>query len=274
MTTRTLIPPALVLFLLVGSSAVLLGAEPELITDRPDATESAHTVPRGLLQLEAGIRAGDLDRSKGLRFLSAPESLLRIGLNDAFELRLGFDGYLVEQTSSSGGGEETERGIGAPSLGFKVAISEEQGALPQVAFLGTLRLPTGDEQFRPSRADPAFRFALSNTLSERLSLGYNLGLAWITLADEFGVEDTESLFDWTVALGISAAERLGFFVEFYGLVGASASTKPLNVFQGGATYLLTPRLQIDATASVGLSEVAPDWTVGTGISFRFPRFKD
>lgn len=152
--------------------------------------------------------------------------------------------------------------------------ARHRGALPQVAFLGTLRLPTGDEQLRPRRADPAFRFALSHTLSERLSLGYNLGLAWITLADESGIEDTESLFDWTVALGISAAERLGFFVEFYGLAGASVSSKPLNVLQIGATYLLTPRLQIDATASVGLSEIAPDWTVGVGISFRFPRSKD
>jgi len=41
----------------------------------------------------------------------------------------------------------------------------------------------------------------------------------------------------------------------------------------GFTYLLTPRLQLDASASTGLSGAAPDWTVGLGVSFRFPRAK-
>ena len=62
-----------------------------LVTDRPDFTESTKTIPRGHLQIEAGFtfvydRRGD-DR---LRDHAAPELLLRIGLADDFELRIGF----------------------------------------------------------------------------------------------------------------------------------------------------------------------------------------
>ena len=273
MSIRRRYPAALPLLVIAVSYGTLLADEPPLITDRPDATESAHNVPRGLFQLEAGFAGGDLDRGESLGFLVAPATLLRIGLNDQFELRLAFAGLLFEERIPGGGGEVTERGTGNTGVGFKAAIAEEKGAVPQVAFIGGLALPTGDEYFRPERADPVFRFALSHSLGERFSVGTNLGMAWISTADEIGIEDTESYFDWTAVLGIGVSERVGCFVEFFGLAGASASAKPLNVFQIGATYLITPRLQVDATAAWGLSEIAPDWTAGVGISFRFPRFK-
>ena len=81
----------------------------------------------------------------------------------------------------------------------------------------------------------------------------------LTDSDEQGVQDTLSYFDWTVALGISASARVGYFVE---------------AFDTGITYLLTPRLQLDASGSIGLSDSASDWTLGLGLSFRFPRAKD
>ena len=45
----------------------------------------------------------------------------------------------------------------------------------------------------------------------------------------------------------------------------------MTAFDTGLTYLLTPRLQLDGSVSVGISSAAPDWTVGLGVSFRFPR---
>jgi hypothetical protein len=56
-------------------------------------------------------------------------------------------------------------------------------------------------------------------------------------------------------------------------VGGDGGARPVNALDGGMTYLVTPRLQLDASASIGLSSLAPDWTFGVGASYRFPRFK-
>ncbi len=68
---------------LVPALAVAQGVAPtpELVTDRPDFTESAVVVPLGSLQAEAGAT---LDRaSDGVRTLAGPELLLRWGCSTA-----------------------------------------------------------------------------------------------------------------------------------------------------------------------------------------------
>ena len=39
------------------------------------------------------------------------------------------------------------------------------------------------------------------------------------------------------------------------------------------TYLLDPRLQVDGRVTLGLGGAALDWSVGFGVSYRFPRFR-
>ncbi len=268
---RRLASLATLLAILGSQESLTRAAEPPLITDRPDQTESAFTVPAHLFQLEAGWGYGERrDAEEDLTFQAFPQALLRFGLNDIFELRLGVPGFESESTDVGSGASSTS-GLVDATLGFKVVIAEERGALPQTAFLGTLIVPSGDDEFSSDRVDPAFRFVFSNTLSSRLSLGYNLGAVWLTEPDEGGVEDTLSLFDWTVALGISATDRLGVFVEGFGLVPVDSEARTVTAFDTGLTYLLTPRLQLDGSVSVGISSAAPDWTVGLGVSFRFPR---
>lgn len=263
-------------FLLCG--ALLLGSapraeEPPLITDRPDQTESSYIVPPGLFQIEGGWAYGrGTEDGSEVTFHAFPQALLRFGLTERFELRLGVPGIAIEATDAATG-HSTERGLVDATAGFKTVIAEEHGAAPRTAFLGTLFLPSGDEEFTSDRVDPAFRFVFSNTLSERVSLGYNVGMLWLTESDAEGNLDTRSFFDWTVSAGISAAERLGVFVEVFGLTGVSAGDRPVSAMDAGVTYLLRPRLQLDASASVGLSSAAPDWTFGVGASYRFPRFR-
>lgn len=265
-----LLVSVLSLFLGLGSSQAQ-ATEPELVTDRPDQTESAFTVAPRMFQLELGAGYGEQrnDSTKTI-FQSIPQALLRLGLARGFEIRLGIPGLEIEETSSATGSTDT-RGLVDATFGFKVVIEEERGLIPQTAFLGTLIVPSGDNELTSDRADPAFRFVFSNTLSSRLSLGYNLGMVWLTESDEPGVQDTLSYFDWTVALGISASKRVGCFVEVFGLSPIEGDRGSITAFDTGVTYLLTPRLQLDASGSIGLSDSAPDWALGLGLSFRFPR---
>ena len=57
----------------------------EMITDRPDQTESASTVPKFRFQLETG---GSLEVINKLKTMVLPGSLFRYGIGNNIELRL------------------------------------------------------------------------------------------------------------------------------------------------------------------------------------------
>src|SRR5262245_1961830 len=140
--------------LALALSGLARAEEPPLITDRPDQTESAYTVPRGLFQIEGGYGYGrGTEDGQDLTFESFPEALLRFGVTDNFELRQGVPGLEVEATDATTG-KSTERGLVDATLGFKMVVAEESGAVPQVGFIGTLFFPTGDEGFTSDRVDP------------------------------------------------------------------------------------------------------------------------
>jgi hypothetical protein len=68
---------------------------PELVTDRPDFTESSFAIAKGWFQLESGLSfEGD---GPDARAFTAPAALVRIGLGFNTELRLAGDG-LVSQS--------------------------------------------------------------------------------------------------------------------------------------------------------------------------------
>ncbi len=241
---------------------------PELITDRPDQTESAAIVPRGSVQLELGATFSHSD-GDGLDvdLLEVPGTLARIGLSERWELRLGWTGY-----TSVDVGAFDESGIGDAEIGFKYRIRDEgdKGA-PEVAVLFGSSVPVGDDAFTSDRADPSFRLIFAHTLSERLSVGYNLGMALASGRDETGEVTTLSTYVYTLALGISLADNVGAFVELFGEAPGSAPGGPANSFDGGFTFLLRDNVQFDVAAGAGLSEAADDYFFGVGLTVRWPR---
>lgn len=270
-----------VLTLVSGATAVLAAEDdaPELATDRPDQTESTSIVQPGSVQLEIGVTRSEFeDDLVDLRATSYPEVLARIGVTRAIELRVGFDGYqsfnqrvkvptLEKQFAPV---PEPEEGAADASLGAKFYMASEKGVRPEMAVMTTLSIPSGEDELSTNHVDPSFRFLFSHTLTDRLSLGYNLGAAWAT-EDDLDDRDTISNAEWTLALGIGATERLGFFVEAFGETGLSAEGGPANSIDGGLTWLIRPNLQLDAAVGVGVTDRADDRFFGVGISWRYPR---
>ena len=246
-------------------------ASPPLVTDRPDQTESAAVVPPALVQVESGfthvedeLDGGDLVVADGIA-----ETLVRIGLVRRLELRLGFAGFRLEEIDTATG-ETSDEGYGGATLGAKVGLLEERGARPRLALIAGTTLPSGARRFSTDAFDPFLRATASHTLSERLSLGYNLGAAWLTEEDDSGDEDTLSVLVGTVTLGLALGERVATFVELFGESGLSAEDD-FTAFDAGATWLLLDNLQLDLSGGVGMSESAADWFAGAGVSFRLPR---
>ena len=267
----------LVLLALVLAAAGA-AASPELVTDRPDQTESTETVPVGHVQVELG---GAFARDDGgdlrVETLEGPGTLVRIGLLERLELRLGWRGWVSQESRLHETGPSVpepsqlnESGRGDTELGFKVRLRSPRGPAPRVALLAGLSIPTGEEEFTSDRADPNLRLSFAHALSQRIDLGYNLGARWET--ETIGGSDRHrtTSFLYTAVLGFALSERLGAFAELFGETDEGSEGETRNSLDAGVTYLARPNLQLDLAAGVGLSEAADDWFVGLGLSVRLP----
>ena len=246
--------------------SVLLKAQDKsatLITDRPDQTESSAVVPYKSLQIETGfILENDKTGFHEQKSFAYNTTLLRYGLLENFELRLGLE-YLGEEIEEEGTSSSfTSSGLSPLYAGFKVSVAAEDGCWPEVAFLGGLVIPfTASDYFKPSYAAANVRFAFSHTLSERFSLGYNLGAEW-------DGESAEPGYFYSVALGIGLTDKLGMFVESYGLLAEESESE--HLLDAGFTYLIQPNFQFDLSGGLGLNDNAADNFVSLGLTYRLP----
>lgn len=262
--------PALVLILFVTAPVHAAAANQELITDRPDQTESPNVVPRGYAQLEVGFtKTREEDAGVRVDSVAGPGSLLRIGLTDRIELRLDWVGLVDEEVRGASFSAD-EDGVGDGGIGAKFALRTGEPDGPEIALLATASLPTGDDTFSSDRVDPAMRLCVAHSLGDRVSLGYNIGAEWATEAGNDLELDTLSSGIYTVALGIGLNDKVATFVELFGSVPASAGGSPAHSLDGGITYLLRDNLQLDVAGGIGLSDAADDWFAGIGVSWRFP----
>ena len=205
---------------------------PDLVTDRPDQTESATVVPRGLVQVETGYLFA---RDDGVDTFEVPGTLFRIGLGARSELRVGHAGVI---------GSEGRHGAGDSEIGAKVNLIETaDGWTPELAILGGLSLPTGEEAFSSDGVDPSFLVAFAHGLSPRRSLGYNVGGAWESSPDQ---PDREASLLYSLALGMGVTNRLGAFIEVFGDRRTTGDTATGVSIDGGLTFLLTDAMQIDS----------------------------
>lgn len=248
-------------FLVATLSGVIAPASPAqteapLVTDRPDFTESALTVPRGSLQLESGYTftgAEDADEH------TLGEVLLRIGLLDRLEARIGLGAHAWIEAPG-----EDASGFEDPSLGMKAVLAREETAGVAAAVLAGTSVPIGDGDVGEDDWQPEIKLAVSRGLSEAFALAANAGYARASEDGEGFDQGSASL-----SLGIGLSERWGAYAEAYGTFPVSPSGDDEAVLNGGFTLLLHPLLQLDARAGAGLSEAAPDFFVGVGIARRW-----
>lgn len=251
---------ALALLAAPGWCVAQQGMSEPLVTDRPDFTESPETVPPGRFQVEAGYtfsRKGD-DKEHTLG-----ELLLRVGLSERTELRLGLNSY-VWRDSPDGLSE----GFEDISLGVKIKLVEGAESFeltrPTVGVIVATTLPTGDNDFGEDKLQPEVRLALAWGLSDRLSLGSNLNYAYASEEGEWFHQ-----FSGSLVLGYMLTERVGVFVEYFGFVPESNDGPNASFLDGGLTYLVNDDLQFDMRVGFGLNGDGPNYFAGVGVSWRY-----
>ena len=254
------------LILIFGTVSGMLAQEvkvaSELITDRPDATESPNSVPKNSLQIETGgFFETYKENETETETLGYNTTLLRYGLFDNFEFRLGWN---FEEIRTSVNGVEldnVESGFSPLLVGMKVEIVSENNLLPDIGLLIHLALPfTVATDFRPETTGVDFRAAFGHTLNDKSSLAYNLGAQW-------GNDSPEASYVYTLAYGHTLSEKFGAYAEIYGDFPEDSSANHYGDI--GLTFLIRNNIQLDATIGKSFTK-GQDILISTGLSFRYP----
>lgn len=237
-------------------------AEP-LITDRPDATEASSVVGKGTLQIETGGWYESFEENAiTTENYTYNTTLVRYGVLDNLEFRLGWD--FTEGITKVNGTKQDNvtSGFSPLLLGVKIAIAEENGTMPEIALIGHIfPVFSASEDYRPETTGIDFRFSMSHTLSDRSSIGYNIGGQW-------GNDSPEAAAIYTIAYGYSITNKFGAYAELYGDLPEDSSAN--HYWDAGLTYLVSNDLQLDTYIGTSITE-GQDLLVGLGLSYRLPK---
>jgi hypothetical protein len=238
-----------------------------LVTDRPDFTEATVTVGRGVAQIEFGYTyTYNNDAGESVRSQSFGEPLLRYGiLADWLEFRIAL--FPVEERTRTGGMSNTTGGTQDLYTGFKIALTPQEGILPEMALIPQMNVPTGSSAFTSNRVEPGLNWVYGWEINDRISTAGSTQ-ANRRIDGGTGQAYLEMAQSWTIAYSLS--DRLGAYTEWFAIIPSGADTaKTQHFFNGGFTYLISNDVQFDIRAGVGLNDAADDYFVGTGLSIRF-----
>jgi hypothetical protein len=234
--------------------------ESPLVTDRPDATEASSTVGAGVLQIETGGFYNSFEENNfKMETLGYNTTLVRYGIFENVEFRLGWN---FEETQFSSGGTKNPNvlsGFSPLLAGAKIDIAKEDDWKPEIALIGHVFLPlTAGDDYKPETTGADFRFSLSHTLSEKSSIGYNVGAQW-------GNDSPEIAYIYTLAYGYSITDAFGFYAEVYG--DLPENNQANHFWDAGLTYLVNNNLQLDATVGSSITK-GQDILLSAGLSYR------
>jgi hypothetical protein len=226
-------------------------ADPEIVTDRPDITESAIVVPKGSLQFENGLT---WTSDHGQTALDLSETLVRFGVSDRTELRIVVPNYLDGFT-----GRASASGFGDVALGMK----QQLGPLPgefDLSVIVALSVPTGADRISSHGFDPFIKFPWSRDLKEGWSTGGMESLFWYTEDRRRNLTGESTFY-----IEKQITKPWDAFAEYGGDFAQRGGSKEVAHF--GTAYRITPKNQIDFHFGFGLSQATPGRFFAVGYSF-------
>lgn len=230
----------------------------ELVTDRPDFTESSQVVAKGWYQFESGMSLeGD---GPDARAFTAPAALMRIGLGSRMELRLAAEGLLSESFAGarSSGHSDFE-------LGGKAQLLSQDRAPIDFAIIPAVSLPVGADGFSSGSVDPSVKLTWGRDLPGDVGMSGNINFASTT--DAAGRFSQQAV---TLSFSRALAGPWSGYAEAYVFNRLERGGTAAMTVNGGVTRGIGAHMQIDVEAGRGVTAAAPDWFIAAGFALRSP----
>jgi hypothetical protein len=224
----------------------------EIITDRPDVTNSSVVIPAGSLQIENGV---NLSARDGDRSIDGTNTRLRFGIANCLEFLVDTSTYFANVSNPRNSGFSDV----APAL--KWQISPVPGKVDLSAVFG-VALPTGTANIAGRGAQPYLQFPWSWELRGGWGLS-GMFTEFFRPSDPSSKRITETTF----VIEKKVTGRASLFVEYVGDYPENGN--PAQLLNSGGLYRLGQNQQVDFHVALGLNHGAPSYIVGVGYSVWF-----
>ncbi len=217
---------------------------------------------QGRVQLEAGY-VFTYDRLPGVNVYehAVPDLLLRVGLWEHLEIRVGWPGWVSTRLEGEGSSTQTLD----PNLGFMLDLWPQHHWRPQTAVLAAIPITLEGDPLALDSLQPLSQVLYLWQLTDRWSIGGTTGLALFDVDGDRFVE-----LQQTVSTDYLLAPRLSTFVEWTMLVDhGSDDDHAEHMLGGGFSLLVTDRFQASWRAAMGLNRQAPDFVAAIRGAIRF-----
>ena len=245
----------------------------EMSTDRPDVTESPHTVDAGHFQIETDLASYTYDRHNPERVDVRVEGWSFLNLNLKAGLWHDTDLQLIlpvvngqRITDFEAGGVQRDRGFGDVTVRLKRNLWGNDGGATALALMPFVKFPTASGEL----GNGAVEGGLIVPLGVDLSGGWTMGVM-----AEFYINRDESGRDYhveflnSITFSRKLVGELGAYVEFVSLANTESGSDWIVTGNGGFTYAVSEDLQLDAGVNIGLTRAADDVNPFIGVSWRF-----
>jgi hypothetical protein len=236
----------------------------EIETDRDTFTFAPTTAGAQRTILESSYSF--IDNRQGPEAHSVPELLIRRGLGDKVELRLGFNYEAGGPGTVSGaelGGEDIVAEYESRVLyGTKVETSEQTGWIPQSAMVVQGYTPT----YGPTTQSTV---VVGESFGWRFANGWEWNSA-MRCGTGFVEEDAFNQWAPSTVLKIPVGERWNVHAEYFGIY-SSGKEKPINdqFVSFGGHVLVTKDLELGLRYGWGLNETSPTFFTNLGLGLRY-----
>jgi hypothetical protein len=238
--------------------------EEEFETDRDTFTFAPTTAGAGRTITEASYSF--IDNATGPEAHSFPELLVRRGIGERFELRVGINYEAGGPGLASGnqvGGEDLISEEESRMLyGAKLETSDQAGWIPMSALVVQGFTPLYGPTYQSTMmVGEAWAWRFANGWEWRSGIRYGTGWA---------EEDFFNQWAPSTALKISLGERWEVHAEYFGIM-SDGKEKAINVQYGscGGHVLLTKDLELGLRFGWGLNDTSPNFFANTGIGYRY-----
>lgn len=226
-----------------------------LSTDRPDTTESTHTVDSGHFQFEMEIAAWTHDRD--YRDVSFGQLNSKVGLDNSTDLQVVTPFF----TQVSNG----EEGFGDLQVRLKRNLWGNDEGSTSMAVMPFIQLPTSSGDLGSDKVEGGFI----------VPFAFDGPAGWsCAVMGELDLEANENRDYHLVGLTSATAshsvtEKTAVFLELVSVLSAESGSDWEAYFNTGITWLVTPTWQLDGGIRIGLTDVSADYSPFLGMSIKF-----
>lgn len=226
-----------------------------LSTDRPDTTESSHTVDAGHFQFEMEIATWTRDGN--YRDFSFGQLNSKFGLDDSTDLQVVSPFFTQVHNG--------EEGFGDLQVRLKRNLWGNDEGSTSMAVMPFIQLPTSSGDLGSDKIEGGLL----------VPFGFDGPAGWSCAAmGELALEANEDSEYHFVGLTSATAshavtEQSAVFFELVSILSAESGADWEAYFNTGMTWLMTPTWQLDGGIRIGLTDASADYSPFLGVSTKF-----